>query len=287
MREADIEDMGIKIGGRNLTNLRYADDTALLSDNITSMKRILHRVDQAGRNAGLHLNAKKTKVMSIGTRDDEHHNIKIDGTPLEEINDFKYLGSYKAKDGTCSKDIKTRIGMAKNKMIQLNNIWKNRGIPLYLKMNILKSLIWPVLLYGSEAWTLRKADKDRLQAAEMWFYRRMLRISWTEKRTNESILFELGTTRKILTEINKRRLRYIGHTTRNKNTDLMKIAFYGNVEATRKRGRPGMTYQENIKDTTGLRICEISRKAHDRDDWRRVVTMSRAAANIDNDDADR
>ena len=96
-------------------------------------------------------------------------------------------------------------------MIQLNNIWKNRGIPTHLKMDILKTLIWPVLLYGSEAWTLRKADKDRLQAAEIWFYRRLLRISWTEKRTNESILIQLGTTRKILTEINKRRLRYIDH----------------------------------------------------------------------------
>ena len=125
--------------------------------------------------------------------------------------------------------------MAKNKMVQLNNIWKDRSIPTDLKMNILKSLIWPVMLYGSEAWTLRQADKDRLKAAEMWFYRRMLRISWTEKRTNDSILIQLGTTRKILSEINKRRLKYIGHTTRNKNTNLMKTALYGKLETTKRR----------------------------------------------------
>ena len=73
----------------------------------------------------------------------------------------------------------------KRKMTTLNNIWKDKNIPIQLKLNILKSLIWPVAIYGSEAWTLKKQDVNRLNAAEMWFYRRILRISWTEKRTNE------------------------------------------------------------------------------------------------------
>ena len=115
MREADIEDMGIKVGGRNITNLRYADDTALLADNLTSMKRILHRVDTAGKEAGLKLNAKKTKVMHIkGTNSTcQPPSIKINEVSLENVDDFKYLGSIKMASGTCRKDITTRIGMAK------------------------------------------------------------------------------------------------------------------------------------------------------------------------------
>ena len=92
MRKADIEDMGITIGGRNITDLRYADDTALLASDITSMKRILHRVDMEGRKAGLLLNAKKTKVMHINSKA-VPQSIKVDGTSLEYVNQFKYLGS--------------------------------------------------------------------------------------------------------------------------------------------------------------------------------------------------
>ena len=90
------------------------------------------------------------------------------------------------------KMLELRIGMAKQKMIQLNNIWKDRGIPRYLKIRIVKTLIWPVLMYGSEAWTLRKLERDKINAAEMWFYRRLLRVKWSDRRTNDSILNELS-----------------------------------------------------------------------------------------------
>ena len=129
-RESDIDDMDIKIGGRNITSLRYADDTALLADNITSMRIFLHRVDAAGNNAGLKLNAKKTKAMHItGPGSQDPQQIRINGTDLKNVTDFKYLGSIKASDGTCTKDIKCRIGMAKQKMVQLNIIWKDKGVP--------------------------------------------------------------------------------------------------------------------------------------------------------------
>ena len=82
---------------------------------------------------------------------------------------------------------KTRIAMAKQKMVEHNNIWKDRGIPPTLKIKILKCLIWPVMLYGSDTWTCRKRDEERIEAAEVWFYRRLLRVQWTDKRTNESI----------------------------------------------------------------------------------------------------
>ena len=116
--------------------------------------------------------------------------IEMNSTRLENVTDFKYLGSVKTADANCNKDINTRIAMAKQRMVHLNNIWKDRGIAKGLKITILKALIWPVMMYGSKAWTLRKNDENRINAAEMWFYRRLLRVSYTEKRTNESIMTE-------------------------------------------------------------------------------------------------
>ena len=199
MREAEIEDMGIRIGGRNITDMRYADDTGLLASNVTSSKRMLYRVDTSGKRKGLGLNAPKTKYMHIKgkySQPDEFTSIKVNGVQLEKVGDFKYLGSIKSSDGTCLQDVKARIGMAKQKMLQLNNIWKDRSIPNQLKMFLLKCLVWPVLMYGCEAWTLRKEEEKRINAAEMWLYRRLLRISWKDKRTNDSILEELSTNKR-------------------------------------------------------------------------------------------
>lgn len=282
MRNADIEDMGVSVGGRNITNLRYADDTALMADNITSMKRILHRVDTAGRKAGLKLNAKKTKVMHIG--DEMSGSIKVDNTELENVSDFKYLGSIKTNNGTCTKDIKVRISMAKQKMIELNNIWKDRGISLDLKLKILKCLIWPVITYGCEAWTLRKSETTKIQAAEMWLYRRLLNIHWSDKRTNESILDELAIKRQLLTFINKRRLKYVGHAARNTKTDLMKTTLQGKTCTSRRKGRPPISYTENIRKLAGLTLQEICQKSQDREKWNTFVAQ-RAKANFEDGDA--
>jgi len=141
--------------------------------------------------------------------------------------------------------------MAKQKMVQLNNIWKDKAVPRELKIRILKCLIWPVVLYGNEAWALRKDDENRIQAAEMWFYRRLLRVKWTDKRTNESVLKELGVQRLMLSKISKRRLKYLGHANRNTKTDLMTTVLQGKVEAKRNQGRPPTSCIDNVKADSG------------------------------------
>ena len=118
--------------------------------------------------------------------------------------------------------------MAKRKMIQLNNIWKDRGIPTALKVQVLKCLIWPVILYGCEAWTCRKADEKKIEATEIWLYRRLPRVRWTDRRTNESILKELGVTRQLLGEVNKRKLTYLGQSNQN-NTQPKNITYEDRV----------------------------------------------------------
>ena len=145
------------------------------------------------------------------------------------------------------------------------------------------------MLYGCESWTQRKDDEKRIEAAEMWFYRRLLRVSWTDRRTNESILQELGTTRKLLTLIKERKLRYLGYALRNQDTDLMKTIFQGKTEAKRKRGRPAASLNGNITESCGMRIHEVSRTIEDRNKLRGKTKCSSkgAAANTAPGDADR
>ena len=157
---------------------------------------------------------------------------------------------------------------------------------MQLKMHLLKCLIWPVLMYGCEAWTIRKREKDRLNAAEMWLYRRLLRISWQDKRTNESVLEELFTTRTLLKEINRRKLKFLGHAIRNPKTNLMASILQGRVEGKRNRGRPPMSYIDNVKSITGLTLGEVVHRSRDREDWRAVVARCEAATDGDGE-ADR
>lgn len=284
VREADIDGLGINIGGRDITNLRYADDTALISTDETSMKRLLHRMDNAGEKAGLKLNAKKTKVMTVGN-DNKKPNIKVNSTPLENVNNFKYLGSIKTSNGSTKADVITRIAMGKKSMSQLNNIWRDRSIPHHLKVKLVKILIWPVMMYGCESWVLNKEEERKINAAECWCYRRLLRISWTEMRTNKSIFEELDEEPTLLSEIHQRKMGYIGHCVRNQKCTLMTDMMQGKMEGKRKKGRPAQGCLSSVERITGRRPSEIYKMCLDRDHWRSVMKIG--AATVSNGNADR
>ena len=187
MREAELTESGAVIGGRSISNLRYADDTAQRGESPQEINNVEHKVNDAGRIRLLKLNARKIKLMVVG---DENANvfIDIDVDTIDKVNSFKYLGAIKTSMGSCSEDVKARIGRAKKATMEVDILWKDRGIRKELKMKLVKALIWPVITYGAEGWTLKKYDERQLEAAEIWCYRRMLRISWTGKRTNKSIL---------------------------------------------------------------------------------------------------
>ena len=123
-------------------------------------------------------------------------------------------------------------------------------------MKLVKALIWPVITYGAEGWTLKKDDERRLEAAEMWCYRRMLRISWTKKRTNKSILNELQTRRELLAQIIKRKMAFFGHACRNNKCKLVKTCILGMLSGKRRRGRPRKQYVDNIKKWTRASLEE-------------------------------
>ena len=238
-------------------------------------------MNNAGKEAGLLLNAKKTKVMHVGNPSDKVFH--VDQEPLENVNDMLYLGSFKSADTTCTKDIKVRTALAKKRVVDLENIWKDKSIPNNLKIKLLRALIWPVILYGSEGWTLRKTDEKKIESSEMWCYRRLLIISWKDKRTNKSILQELDKKPELLELVKKRKLKYFGHAMRHRNCDLMKLAAQGKIQGRRRQGRPSISYMDNLAKWTGLHKADVFRRTDDRREWRRLAVLS-SAANI-NDEA--
>ena len=146
----------------------------------------------------------------------------VDNEPIEVVEHFKYLGSLKSADGNCSKDTRSRIGMAKKRKLDLVPIWKDRGINKDLKMKLVRSLVWTVLTYGAEGWPLKKADEKRIESAEMWIYHRMLRVSWTEHRTDESIIHRTASRICCTSQT-------LGHTMRDGGCEPVKWVIQGKV----------------------------------------------------------
>ena len=177
---------GIKVGGQNVNNIRYADDTTLIADSLEKLKDLIERLDEAGHEKGLNINTKKTKVMVVTKNEQSPKiNISINNHNIEQVDQFNYLGSMISQDARCGIEIKRRIILAKNAFSNIRNLLTNRKLSIKIRKRFLKCYVWSVLLYGCETWTMGKMEEQKVQAAEMWFYRRMLKVSWTQKRTNE------------------------------------------------------------------------------------------------------
>ena len=154
-------------------------------------------------------------------------------------------------------------------LISLDKFWKHRSINKSTKLKLLKTLVWPIALYGCETWTLRKCDTARLNAFEMCCYRRMLSISWRQHRTNDSVLLEMGTTRQFLADAKKRKLQYFGHVVRAQN--LSTHLLEGRLHGQRPRGRPRRRWVDDVKEWTGRSCAACTAAARDRTAWRRMV----------------
>ena len=244
--EADLDEFGVVTSGRRISDLRYADDTVILVNGDKDPTEALNKVVDAGNARCLNLNAKKTKWMSLG---DQNARVIVNGEEIERVGQFKYLGSIKTDNGDCAQDIRTRVAMAKKRVQDLTSIWRSRGIRKSVKMSIVKCLVWPILLYGCEAWSLTEANKRKIEAAELWVYRRLLCINWRERRTNESVLGELGVERKLLGLVKRRKLSFFGHACRGGG--LVKDVICGYHPGKRRRGRPRRQYFDDITDWLG------------------------------------
>ena len=162
---------GIIIPGRNINNLRYAGDTTLMAES-EELKRLLMKAKEESEKAGLKLNIQKTKIMSSGPIT----SWQIDGETMEAMSDFIFWGSKITADSDCSHEIKSHLLLGKKAMTNLDSILKSRDITLPTKVYLVKAMVFPVVMYRYESWTIKKAECRRIDAFELWCWRRLLRI---------------------------------------------------------------------------------------------------------------
>ena len=252
----------ISIGGHKIANLRYADDVVLIAGSLKELQDLVNRVKLESEKVGLFLNTKKTKVMKV-QRNPTDSGIVIDG---ETVTKFKYLGAIFTSNGDYSAKVKRRICIAKNATVALSKIWKDKNTSLDTRKRVLQTLVFPIASYRAECWVLKASDKKRLESFELWCYRRVLRISWTEKITNEEVLEKVNCERRLINILDLRKLTFIGHQLR-KGYTLEETLLLGPVYGKRLRGRPKTRLSDNIKEICGLTMVETERKAQERTGW--------------------
>ena len=164
MRNAGLEEAqaGIKIAGRNINNLRYADDITLMAESEEELKSLLMKVKEKSVKVGLNLNIQKTKVMASGPIT----SWQIDGKTVETVSDFIFLGSQITADDDCSHEIKRCLLLGRKVMSNLDSILKSRDIILSTKVHLVKAMVFPVVMYGCESWIIKKAERRRIDAFE-------------------------------------------------------------------------------------------------------------------------
>ena len=209
MRNDRLEEAqpGIKIARRNINNLRYADDTTLMEENEEELKSLLMKVKEESEKVGLKLNIQKTKIMTSGPIT----SWEIVGETVETVSDCIFWGSKITADGACSHEIKRRLLLGRKVMTNLDSILKSRDITLPTKVHLVKAVIFPVVMHGCESWTVKKAESQKIDAFELWCWRRFLRVPWTARRSNQSILKETSLGCSLEGLMLKLKLQYFGH----------------------------------------------------------------------------
>ena len=269
-RVIENDDDGVSIGGRRISNLRYADDTGITAESERELQILANRVNEEGKHFGMKMNIKKTKTMVISRKvETPKVNITLDGQPVEQVERFVYLGQLITENGKCDEEIKRRIEIARTAYIKMRNVLTNPKLSTSARLRFIKCYVWSTLLYGVETWTISKTSQQRLEAFEMWALRRMLRISWTRHVTNEEVLRLADTKRSLFQTVKQRKLSFFGHIMRHDS--LQRNLLEGMVEGKRGRGRPRLQWSDNILQWAGLNFEQCKRMAQNRKRWRSVT----------------
>ena len=237
---------------RNINNLRYTDDTTLMAESEEKLKSLLMKVKEESEKAGLKLNIQKIKIMASGPIT----SWQIDGETVETVRDF-ILGAFKiTADGDCSHEVKRHLLIGRKAMTNLDSILKSKDITLPTKVRLVKAMVFPVVMYGCESWTTKKAECRRIDASELWHWRRLLRVPWTARRSSQSILKEIRPEYSLEGPMLKLKLQYFGHLMQRTDS-LEKTLMLGKIEGRRRRGRQRRRWLDGITDAMDVSLSKF------------------------------
>ena len=222
------------------------------------LKSLLMRVKEESEKVGLKLNIQKTKIMAS----DPITSWQMDG---ETVSDFILGGSKITADGDCSHEIKRYLLLGRKAMTNLDSIFKSRDIIFPTKVRLVKAMFFAVVIYGCESWTVKKAERQRIDAFELWCWKRLLRVPWTARRSNQSILKEISPGCSLEGMMLKLKLQYFGHLMQRVDS-LEKTLMLGGIEGRRRRGPPRVRWLDGITEMD-VSLGELREMVMNREAW--------------------
>lgn len=258
---------GVTINAQHYHCIRFADDIAILADSENELNKMLKILSNALNKFHLKINPQKTKSMLISKiQNQENVNITLNNIQIQQVQEFCYLGSIITSNNKSSPDIKRRITLAKQAFQNKNQLLSNQHLNIHIRKRFIKTFVWSVLTYASETWTIDENDRKKLEAAEMWMWRRMTKTRWIEKKSNVMLLEEIQERRYLMKSIEKRKIKLVGHIIRHNN--FINNIFEGKIQGKIPRGRPRKKYFDDIQKSMNCATFEeMKRAAADREHW--------------------